>query len=128
VTEVAHRSSARILILDGGDRVLLIQFDDPRTTDLGRPVAVSRGAWAFRGQSFYSEDWFLAWRVAAFEPDDAGWTDLEREVHRGWRWWTSADLDRTDEVVFPAGLGELVRAVQGGAVPPEPVVLPWTTF
>jgi 8-oxo-dGTP pyrophosphatase MutT (NUDIX family) len=165
VTELVHRSSARVLVLDGDDRVLMIQINDPRTADpaawitpgggvedgeslshaacrelreetgriarpadLGRPVAVSRGAWAFRGQPLYSEDWFFAWRVAAFEPDDAGWTDLEREVHRGWRWWTAAELERTDEIVFPAGLGGLVRALQGGAVPPEPVVLPWTTF
>jgi 8-oxo-dGTP pyrophosphatase MutT (NUDIX family) len=165
VTEVVQRASARIVVLDGDDRLLLIQFDDPRTadpaawvtpgggveegeslgqaacrelreetgriarpSDFARPVAVSRGAWEFRGQPLYSEDWFFVWRVPAFEPDDAGWTELEREVHRGWRWWTAAELDRTDEVVFPAGLGDLVRALHGGAVPSELVVLPWRSF
>jgi 8-oxo-dGTP pyrophosphatase MutT (NUDIX family) len=165
VTEPVHRASARILVLDHDDRLLLFQFDDPRTAnppawitpgggvedgeslghaacrelreetgriarpaDLGRPAAVSRGAWEFRGQPLYSEDWFFVWRAPAFEPDDARWTDLERQVHRGWRWWTAAELDVTDEIVFPAGLGDLVRALHGGAVPPEPAELPWTSF
>jgi 8-oxo-dGTP pyrophosphatase MutT (NUDIX family) len=165
VTEQRRRDSARIILLDAEDRVLLFQFDDPlednqsawitpgggvedgeslgqaacrelreetgriaRPGDLGRAVAVSRGSWEFRGQPLYSEDWFFVWRVPAFEPDATGWTALEREVHCGWRWWTAAELDGTAEIVFPAGLGGLVRALGGGAVPPEPVVLPWTTF
>lgn len=33
----------------------------------------------------------------------------------GWRWWTLAELDSTDETVWPAGLADLVRnALRGG--------------
>jgi 8-oxo-dGTP pyrophosphatase MutT (NUDIX family) len=162
---VVHRASARVIVLDGEDRVLLFQIDDPRDAnpvawitpgggvedgeslgdaacrelreetghvvrqaDLGHPVAVSRGVWEFRGQPLYSEDWLFVLRGASFEPVASGWTDLEREVHRGWRWWTAAELDGTDEVIFPGGLADLVRALSGGAQPSELAVLPWTTF
>lgn len=99
-------------------------------TELGRLVAVSRGPWVFRGQPLYSEDWYFALRTTAFEPVDTDWTELEREIHRAWRWWTTAALDRareTGETVFPAGLADLVRVLRRGDDLPEPVVLPWTT-
>jgi 8-oxo-dGTP pyrophosphatase MutT (NUDIX family) len=98
--------------------------------DLGRVVAVCRGEWEFRGQPLYSEDWYFALRTDTFEPDDTDWTDLEREIHRAWRWWTAAELDSTDEIVLPAGLADLVRALHRSEDWPEDwpeaVVLPWT--
>jgi 8-oxo-dGTP pyrophosphatase MutT (NUDIX family) len=91
------------------------------------PVAVSRGDWEFRGTPYYSEDWFFVWRTDTFEPDVAGWTDLERDVHCGWRWWTPDDLDTTIEAVLPAGLSGLARLLVGGPIPTDPVELPWRT-
>lgn len=37
------------------------------------------------------ERWYLL-RVPAFEPDVAGWTDEERELVSGLRWWTPEEL------------------------------------
>jgi 8-oxo-dGTP pyrophosphatase MutT (NUDIX family) len=96
-------------------------------SDLFGPVAVCRGDWEFRGTPYYSEDWFFSWRATAFEPDDANWTDLERDLHRGWRWWTPDDLDRTDEAFLPSGLSGLARLLLSGETPTEPVELPWRT-
>jgi 8-oxo-dGTP pyrophosphatase MutT (NUDIX family) len=93
--------------------------------DLGAPIAVTRGDWIFRGAPMYSEDWFFAWRTAAFEPDRSRWTALERELHRDWRWWTPAELDATDEAVLPHRLGDLARHVASGETLSEPIVLPW---
>ena len=92
---------------------------------LGRPVAVTRGDWEFRGTPLYSEDWFFFLQTSAFELDVTRWTDLEREVHRDWRWWTLDELDATAEFVLPCGLSSLVRGLRGGRSSEAPVVLPW---
>ncbi len=94
-------------------------------SELGTPVAVTRGDWVFRGTPLYSEDWFFAWRTAAFELDATHWTPLERELHREWRWWTPAELEATSERVLPAGLAGVVRRVAVGDPAVEPIVLPW---
>jgi 8-oxo-dGTP pyrophosphatase MutT (NUDIX family) len=93
--------------------------------DLGPPVAVTRGDWEFRGTPMYSEDWFFARRTSAFEPDRSRWTALEHELHHDWRWWTPAELERTDELFLPAGLADLARRIAAGEAVAEPIVLPW---
>ena len=55
------------------------------------------------------------------------WTDLERELHNDWKWWTTDELDTTTEVVFPTGLAELARTLYCEDVSHEPLVLPWST-
>jgi 8-oxo-dGTP pyrophosphatase MutT (NUDIX family) len=95
--------------------------------DLGRLVAVTRGEWELRGELLYSEDWYFALRTTTFEPDDTDWTDLERDLQCGWKWWTAAELDGTSEVDLPAGLADLLRALHGGGDLPDLVVLPWST-
>jgi 8-oxo-dGTP pyrophosphatase MutT (NUDIX family) len=37
--------------------------------------------------------------------------DTASAVYRGYRWWTVAELDASDEAFLPAGLAGLVRAV-----------------
>ncbi len=95
--------------------------------ELGAPVAVSRGAWEFRGQPLYSEDWYFALRCTPFELDNSGWTGLEREIHLSWHWFGPDEIDALDETVFPRGLSGLVRDVLAGATPTAPVELPWAT-
>lgn len=58
---------------------------------LGAPVAVCRGEWIHRGVPLYSIDWFFAWRSARFEPTHDGLTELERDVHDTWHWWSCQD-------------------------------------
>jgi hypothetical protein len=31
----------------------------------------------------------------------------------GWRWWTLAELDATDEAIWPAELPDLIRTARG---------------
>ena len=95
--------------------------------DLGEPVAACRGDWEFRGRPLSSVDWFFGWRADRFDPTTDGWTELERELHASWRWWTPAELEATSEAVLPAGLADVVRDVAAGRVPSPPVELPWTT-
>jgi 8-oxo-dGTP pyrophosphatase MutT (NUDIX family) len=39
--------------------------------------------------------------------------DLERADYRAHRWWTIAELEATDEVIFPEGFAERVKALLG---------------
>jgi len=95
---------------------------------LGEPVAVCRGEWTFRGQTLYSVDSFFAWRTERFEPATAGWEPLEHELHAAWRWWTTEELDTTNEAVLPALLVDVVRLITQGTVGPSPIELPWANF
>lgn len=50
--------------------------------------------------------------AAAFDAvDQAGWTELERDVIDELRWWSLDDLDRVEIEVFPESLVSLVRGL-----------------
>ncbi|HEV3327812.1 MAG TPA: NUDIX domain-containing protein [Acidimicrobiales bacterium] len=86
---------------------------------LGVPVAVARGEWVFRSTRLVGQDWFFVHAAGDVQVRVDGWTPLEREVHRGWRWWTAAELESTDEVVVPGGLGALVARLATGWRPED---------
>jgi 8-oxo-dGTP pyrophosphatase MutT (NUDIX family) len=94
--------------------------------ELGAPVAVARGEWGFRDMQFHSVDSFFLLRRPRFEPDPAGWTELEREIHSHWHWWTCEELDEPRDPVFPGGLSAFVRDVLAGKSLDAPVELPWS--
>jgi 8-oxo-dGTP pyrophosphatase MutT (NUDIX family) len=162
VDEIPVRRSARAILVDDTDRVLLFRVADPvhqpkpmwitpggavepaeslvdtvvreveeetglrlSPGDVGDPVAVCRGEWRYRGAPLRSEDWFFVVAVAPFTPINDGWTELERIVHQGWRWWTTPELDASAEPVVPAGIAELVGRHQRGDLT-DVVELPWT--
>ena len=41
--------------------------------------------------------------------------ETERADYREHRWWTLAELEATDDVIFPEGLAERVRAILRGS-------------
>ncbi len=91
------------------------------------PVAVTRGRWSFRGTPLYSVDTFFCVVVDRFEPVDDGLTELERELHAGWRWWSPDELDATSVPMLPSGLAPLARHLASGAIAPgDPAIeLEW---
>jgi len=93
---------------------------------LGTPVAVTRGTWRYRGQLWYSEDWFFALATDRFVPDRSGWSDLEQMVHRAWGWFTPEELERLATPVLPSGLAGLLRRLGSASLGPGPVELPWS--
>lgn len=93
--------------------------------ELGNPVATCRGPWVFRGKALVQEDWYFALHTAAFEPDPSGWEPLEVDLHRGWRWWSPAELATTSELVFPGTLHVLLESLASGRHRGDPVELPW---
>ncbi len=99
------------------------------SNQLGSPLAVSSGEWLYRGGPLYSEDWYFGLRTQRFAPEIDGYTELEREVHGSWRWWTPEELAAPSEIVIPRGLHDVVSVIVHGAQSNDgPVVLPWTAF
>jgi 8-oxo-dGTP pyrophosphatase MutT (NUDIX family) len=93
------------------------------------PVAVTSGEWTFRDRRLFSEDWFFWLERDRFSPQPRLLTEIEAEVHAGWRWWSLADLEVPDEPVLPGGLATLVRRLRdGGWAPGTPAIeLPWVS-
>jgi 8-oxo-dGTP pyrophosphatase MutT (NUDIX family) len=85
---------------------------------LGAPIAVSHTDWDFRGEPFHSESWYFALETQAFDLDDSGWDEVEREFHVGWHWWTIEELDAADEKIIPGQLVDLLRRLGEGAIDP----------
>ena len=96
---------------------------------LGRPLAVSRGEWVYRGRPGLWEDWYFGLRSPRFVPDIDGYTARERMVHETWSWWRLEELLSPSEIVIPAGLHTVVRMIlEGTGNNQDPVALPWTSL
>jgi ADP-ribose pyrophosphatase YjhB (NUDIX family) len=146
------RPGVRGLVLDTADRVLLVHFRfepfpwaapgggiEPGETDehaLRRELAEEVGLddfelgvclWTrehefdlgvnYRGQR---ERCYLV-RVEPFEP--APRVDLAAEYVDELRWWTTEELDGSDEVFAPRRLPELLRALLRDGPPAEPLTI-----
>ncbi|MGI8756583.1 MAG: NUDIX hydrolase [Acidimicrobiales bacterium] len=96
--------------------------------DLGDPVAVTKGNWAFRGELLTSEDTFFLLRTVRYEPNVDGQETLEAEIHDCWRWWSVDDLAAAEEAILPGGLADLLSTIGEHGPPSEPCVLPWLTI
>lgn len=92
---------------------------------LGPCVWVRRHVATWGGHRFDSRQRFFVVRVPDARVAYDRWTDLERRVIRGHRWWTVADLTAVDaardRVVVPRRLAELLPSILAGTYPPEPV-------
>lgn len=66
------------------------------------------------------ERWFLA-RVANFEPTPQALSASEQQEITEYRWWTLAEMDRTEDRLTPRALPALLRALFAAGVPAEPL-------
>jgi 8-oxo-dGTP pyrophosphatase MutT (NUDIX family) len=85
--------------------------------ELGSPVHVRHASFDFEGLHYEQEDVFFLVRVVRHVVDDGAWTDDERRVMTGHQWWSEAELEATEETIYPLGLLELLREV--GAFAPS---------
>ncbi|MEV4093696.1 NUDIX hydrolase [Streptosporangium saharense] len=116
--ESAQQAAARELFEETGHRA--------SPEDFGPAVATSSGHWRHDdGRLFLSQDSFFLLRTSGGEIDESGMEDLERSLIERSRWWSLPELRATRERVIPLGLVALLEGLLSGAVPAEPVVLPW---
>jgi 8-oxo-dGTP pyrophosphatase MutT (NUDIX family) len=153
MTEFTRRS-ARVLLLDASDRLLLVQSGDAWLVPGGGveegeglaeaaarelceetgltvapadlyPVAYTTGRADLGWASGLFRDDFFVHRVISHQVDAAGLNELERQYYRGHRWWTQAELAATRETIYPANLAVLVADLIAGRLPATPIALPW---
>ncbi|MFF4988570.1 NUDIX hydrolase [Streptosporangium saharense] len=123
--ESAQQAAARELFEETGYRA--------SPEDFGPAVATSSGHWRHDdGRVFLSQDSFFFLRAdesflraGGGEIDESGMEDLERSLIERSHWWSLPELGTTQERVIPLGLAALLEGLLSGAVPSEPVVLPW---
>jgi 8-oxo-dGTP pyrophosphatase MutT (NUDIX family) len=93
--------------------------------DLGPVVAVTSGAADVGWMAGEFHDAFFFHRVSRHHVDISRFEELEASTYVEHRWWSVSELAQTTETVVPNDLAALVSDLLAGAVPGEPVRLPW---
>ena len=76
---------------------------------LGEPVWHEVAEFGFDGRTYRQEQDFFLLRVPRWEVDTSGWDEVERRTVNAMRWWTTDELESTDEQFYPAELPALLR-------------------
>lgn len=91
--------------------------------ELGPLVWVRDTGFRFEGVDYLQREHFHLARVTSATVDTGGFNDIERRSVLDHRWWSAAELNATDEVVYPPELAQLLPAVIAGEVPDPPLEL-----
>lgn len=83
--------------------------------DLGEPVWRQMTEFSYDGRSYRQDQDFFVVRVPEWEVDTTGFDPEERATIDAHRWWSAAEIDATDELIYPAELADLLRGLTGGA-------------
>jgi 8-oxo-dGTP pyrophosphatase MutT (NUDIX family) len=148
------RRSARVLLLDASDRLLLVrsghawfapgggveegeELADAAVRELREEtglsvtpadlslVAYTTGRADLGWASGLFRDDFFFCRVTSHQVDPAGLNEFERRHYGGHHWWTQAELAATRETIYPTNLAALVAELIVGRLPAVPIALPW---
>ena len=143
---VLDRRAARVLLVDGAGRTLLLHGGDPARpgqrwwftpggglddgetlaegaarelyeetglrvdpAELGDPVWHEITEFSYRARSYRQEQDFFLLRVAEWRVDTAGMDEDEQQTITEHRWWSAAEIEASDEQIFPRELAGLLR-------------------
>jgi ADP-ribose pyrophosphatase YjhB (NUDIX family) len=56
------------------------------------------------GEEVLAEEAYFLVRTGVTEPSKAGWTPLELEVMKKYKWWSRSDIAATKESIYPADI------------------------
>ena len=93
----------------GAARRELLEETGVAVDHLGEPVHERRTAFDFDGVHYEQHEYFFHAYVARFDVDDSRWNDIERRALDGSRWWTLAELQTTDETIYPENLAAILE-------------------
>jgi 8-oxo-dGTP pyrophosphatase MutT (NUDIX family) len=147
---IRDRRAARVVLVDGADRTLLLRGGDPARpalrwwftpggglndgessaegaarelfeetgllvdpADLGEPVWHQVTEFSYDKRRYRQDQDFYLLRVEEWQVDTAGFDPEEQLTIDAHRWWSAAELDVTDETVFPEDLADLLRRCTG---------------
>jgi len=99
--ESSAEGAARELFEETGLRV--------EPAELGEPVWHQVARFSYDRRQYRQEQDFYLVRVPQWQVDTAGFDAEEKRTIDAHRWWSAAELDRTDETIFPAELADLLR-------------------
>ena len=151
---VIDRRAARVLLVDGAGRALLLHGGDPARpgdrwwitpggglddgetlaegaarelfeetglrvdpAELGDPVWHETTEFSYRTTAYRQEQDFFLLRVAEWRVDTAGMDEDEQQTITEHRWWSAAEIEASDEEIYPRELPGLLRrfaVVAGG--------------
>ena len=143
---ILDRRAARVVLVDGADRTLLMRGGDPARPglrwwftpggglldeeapavgaarelfeetglrvdpgDLGEPIRHQVARFSYDGREYRQDQEFYLFRVSEWEVDTAGLDAEEKLTIDAHRWWSAAELDATDETIYPVELAGLLR-------------------
>ncbi|WP_030436084.1 NUDIX hydrolase [Actinoplanes subtropicus] len=143
---VIDRRAARVLLVDGAGRTLLLHGGDPARpedrwwitpggglddgetlaegaarelyeetglrvdpAELGDPVWHEIAEFSYRTRAYRQEQDFFLLRVAEWRVDTAGMDEDEQQTITEHRWWSAAEIEASDEQIYPLELAGLLR-------------------
>ncbi|MEX2621547.1 MAG: NUDIX domain-containing protein [Egibacteraceae bacterium] len=80
-----------------------------RIRHLGPLLFTRRFQWVFEGETYDQEETIFLVRISkAVVVSGEAWTDTERATVTGHRWWTVDELRRTNALVYPEDLADVL--------------------
>jgi len=83
--------------------------------ELGEPIFEEVTEFSFGGQAYRQAQQFFLFRVREWQVDTAGFDTEEQLSIDEHRWWSAAEMDATDELIYPQGLAGLLRKWDSGS-------------
>lgn len=75
------------------------------------------------GEDTHFQQRYVIARTRGGEPSTAGWLAHEHALTDELRWWTVGEIARSEAMIYPIGLAELLADVLAGRIAAEPLLI-----